>query len=145
MKKLIGLFLFVALTLPVFAETEINEAVFSLDVVDRNPAQPLSGGDVCEESGKPVVVDTESVSKIYLWSRVKNDEEQTLVHSWQQKVDGSWKEKANVGLRVGSSVSWRTWSSKTLDPYFHKGDWRVVVSPKKIPENILCTANFVVK
>lgn len=142
-KKLIPLFAML-LVVPAFSATEIREAVLAQDVVERNPDEALTGTQSCGNEADPTLVSSDSINRLYLWNRVNNDEERQLVHSWQQNVDGQWSERANVSLRVGVSAAWRTWSSKNIDPYFHKGDWRVVVSTQEALEDVLCVVHFTV-
>jgi Protein of unknown function (DUF2914) len=62
------------------------------------------------------------VGKLYAFTRVVGAEQRTRVHHrWY------WGEQlmADVELPV-QSVSWRTWSSKNIDPYW-TGTWKVEV------------------
>lgn len=142
MKKIIISLFAMMIAMPVFSATEIREAVLSEGINERNPFEPLSGTQICGNENNPASVNSAYVNKIYLWNRVNNDEQKQLIHSWQKKVAGSWNEEANINLNIGVSFGWRTWSSKNIDPHFHKGDWRVVITTEEEPENVLCVVNF---
>ena len=55
-----------------------------------------------------------------------------------------WNEIASVELQVSLSPSWRTWSSKQIDPEGYEGHWKVEITTASNLEK-LCTVEFIVK
>jgi hypothetical protein len=90
----------------------VADAAITTAVVDRQPADNLTA--VPADAGT-----------VYCWTRVNGAEgEIQIEHVWYRGDT----EMARVPLRVGAG-SWRTWSSKQIDPSW-TGDWRVdVVGP----------------
>ena len=61
------------------------------------------------------------VGKIYLWCKIQNMDGATISHVWYYKD----LEMASIDLSI-NSVSWRTYSSKTILPYW-TGNWMVKI------------------
>ncbi len=87
----------------------IAQSAVCQDVVDR---QPVGIGDVFPKE----------ISKLYCFTKVVGaSSETTITHNWYYNGDL----KASVVLPV-RSPSWRTWSSKTIDPSM-TGEWMVEI------------------
>ncbi len=87
----------------------IEKSAVCQDVVDR---QPVGAGDVFPKE----------ISKVYCFTKVVGaSSETTITHNWYYNGDL----KASVVLPV-RSPSWRTWSSKTIDPAM-TGEWMVEI------------------
>ena len=100
----------------------VQEAVFCTGIANRIPQGVGTSFD-------------KSVKKVFFFTRVTNAKKPTAVtHVWY------WKENkmAEVPLEVRSE-SWRTWSSKKIDPAW-TGSWAV----KVLDENgeVVTTKNF---
>jgi hypothetical protein len=102
----------------------VSEASICLDVVDR---QPVGAGDSFEAS----------VGKLYCFTKITGAQGLTQIsHAWYYGDT----QRAKVTLSVGSS-SWRTYSSKIIQPH-EIGDWRVdVLGPG---DEILQTLRFTI-
>ena len=91
------------------AGVTIEKSAVCQDVVDR---QPVGVGDVFPKE----------ISKVYCFTKVVGAHtETTITHNWYYNGDL----KASVVLPV-RSPSWRTWSSKTIDPSM-TGEWMVEI------------------
>jgi hypothetical protein len=90
-------------------------------VIDRMPV----------DEGNSFPVD---VGEVWCWTRVSGAEGTTIKHVWLR--DGV--EMAQVPLNVAGN-SWRTYSSKTIPPYW-SGDWRVEVRDEI--GNLLASQDF---
>jgi len=127
------------------AGQEMVDVIFARDVVNREPVDPFQPGAYCGQDARPSgsipVIDSREEKKVYLWNRLKSSGEDVLRHRWY-KDD---VEQASVELDLGESPGWRTWSSKNIDPNFHIGNWKVVVTTASDPSNIVCVAHFVVR
>jgi hypothetical protein len=123
---------------------EVVDSFFAPDVIEMNPVNPFEPGVTCENGAEPSgpmpVIDSQEVSRIFLWTRIKSSEDGVLRHSWYK--DGV--EMAVVDLELRESPEFRTWSSKNIDPNFHTGNWKVVVTAASDPSDIICTAHFLV-
>jgi hypothetical protein len=88
---------------------QIEDAVISQDVVDR---QPVGVSDVVAKEN----------AMIYCFTRVVGAVGDTSVtHNWY--YEGTLKSTVQLSVR---SSNWRTWSSKTMDPAW-TGQWMVEV------------------
>ena len=76
------------------------------------------------------------VGKIYLWCRIHNMDGATISHVWYYKDT----EMASIDLSI-NSVSWRTYSSKNILPYW-TGNWTVKI--KDSDGNVLAIIPFTV-
>lgn len=108
---------------PVSAQDVSVDIAVARAVVDRMPV----------DEGQSFPVD---VGEVWCWTRVSGAEGSTIKHVWLR--DGV--EMAEVPLNVGGS-SWRTYSSKTIPPYW-SGNWRVEVRDET--GNVLASQDFTV-
>jgi hypothetical protein len=101
---------------------EVAEAVICRDVVDR---EPIDVGDSFEVS----------VGKLYCFTKIVGAQQPIeIAHVWYYGD----VERARVNLSVGAA-SWRTWSSKTIQPH-EIGDWHVdIIGPD---DEVLETVEF---
>ena len=91
------------------ASLDVAVAAICQDVVDR---EPVDAG----------VRFAASVGTLYCFTKITGAQEATqITHVWYFGAE----ERARVDLDVNSST-WRTWSSKNVEPSW-TGDWRVVV------------------
>lgn len=151
----------------VAAEVTVNDVAFAVEVQDREPMGHLTPQASCE-NGQPAqtaettqttemaqngqngqsphsaipVFDSSTGDRVYFWTKVQSSMSGLLHHTWYQNAEQGWTEAANVSLNIGESSSYRTWSSKTIDPSMHRGEWKVEVSTDEQPGNVLCTARF---
>lgn len=90
---------------PAMAEMAVNEIVLTSGVTDREPVDKVTTFKAED-------------SRAYVFARVKNTDAPA-------KVDFVWYldnvERARVGMKIGTSERWRTWSSSNIGP----GNWRV--------------------
>ncbi len=108
---------------PVSAQDVAVDIAVAKNVIDRMP--------VDESDSFPV-----DVGEVWCWTRVSGAEGITIKHVWLR--DGV--EMAEVPLEI-SGNSWRTYSSKTIPPYW-SGDWRVEVRDEI--GNVLASQDFTV-
>lgn len=101
-----------AITLPAWAEGTIARAVFSSDVIDREPIDDL---------GKVVYVKYGDIQRVYFFTDLRDMSGSQVSHRW--KLDGDVM--AEVSFEVGGD-RWRVWSSKRLMPGFD-GTWTTEV------------------
>jgi hypothetical protein len=103
----------------------VDEMVFCTGVQDRRPV----GADTAFAS---------SVGNVYCFVRIVGGTDTSSVdHVWYY----NGKEMTGITLPV-RSASWRTWSSKKIDPAW-EGTWRVdIVSPSG---EVLKSREFVIK
>ncbi len=88
---------------------EVAVAAVCRDVIDR---EPVDAG----------ISFTASVGTLYCFTKIVGAQSHTrITHVWYHGAD----ERARVNLDVNSD-SWRTWSSKIIQPH-DVGSWRVVV------------------
>ena len=86
---------------------QLNDFVLTRDMIDREPAEPVDGFASADRRG-------------FAFARVKNPGEPTSV-SFVWTRDNH--HHATVHMNVGTSPSWRTWSSVNLQP----GLWDVQI------------------
>ena len=124
---------------------EIVDIIFARDVENREPVAPFEPGAHCGGATEPSesipVINSLEDSRVYLWNRIRSSTQDVLRHRWYK--DGV--EVTMVELDLGESSGYRTWSSKNIDPNFHRGNWRVEVTTASDPNSVLCVAHFVVK
>ncbi|MGO3346706.1 MAG: DUF2914 domain-containing protein [Marinomonas sp.] len=101
-----------AMTLPAWAEGTVARAVFSSDVIDREPIDDL---------GKVVYVKYGDIQRVYFFTDLRDMSGSQVSHRW--KLDGDVM--AEVSFEVGGD-RWRVWSSKRLMPGFD-GTWTAEV------------------
>lgn len=106
---------------PVSAQDISVDIAVARTVVDRMPV----------DEGDSFPLD---VGEVWCWTRVMGGEGTTVKHVWMR--DGV--EMAEVPLNIGSG-SWRTFSSKTIPPYWG-GKWRVEVRDEY--GNVLASQDF---
>lgn len=106
---------------PVSAQDVSVDIAVARTIMDRMPV----------DEGNSFPID---VGEVWCWTRVSGGEGTTIKHVWLR--DGV--EMAEVPLNV-SGNSWRTYSSKTIPPYW-SGDWRVEVRDEI--GNVLASRDF---
>ena len=153
------------------ADPEIIDIAFSTNIHQRNPTGVFNPPGCCTNAGdQPAsfpVVDSGIHRRVYLWNKINASDSFVLLHTWYKdgiryqvkrtytpwidkaiqfiekiKIGLGWKKIADVELNVKASKGWRTWSSKEIDPFVHKGLWKVHVSTTTDPNNIICVAYF---
>jgi hypothetical protein len=136
------------------ADLSIVDIAFATDVQQREPVAIFDPPGSCASPDSPSaqkpVIDSQQYTKVFLWTTVNAAEAATLQHTWYKAEEGSdahteWAQVASTELRVGPSHSWRTWSSKTISPDLHKGEWKVHITTTTNPDNVLCEAHFKVE
>ena len=101
-----------AMIIPAWAEGTVARALFSTDVVDREPIDDI---------GPTVKVEYGEIQRIYFFTDLRDMSGSQVIHRW--KLDG--EDQADVGFDIGGD-RWRVWSSKRLMPGFD-GKWSVDV------------------
>lgn len=94
------------------AEGEVARAVFSSDVIDREPIDNIGG---------TVKVDYNGIQKVYFFTDLRDMDGSKVIHRWL--LDG--EVMADVPFDIGGD-RWRVWSSKRLLPGF-EGTWTAQV------------------
>jgi len=88
---------------------EVNPGVLCTAIVDR----------ACDGIGSSFPAD---VGKVYAHTRILGLEDGgSVIHRWIFKSKVMVETKLNIG-----GPDWRTWSSKSIDPFW-SGDWKVEV------------------
>ena len=148
----IGIFLIVSSIFTstlVWADQDVLGVALAPAIQDRQPVNPFSPPAHCEKdkNGQDSVpiVDVSVMEKIYFWTRISSSTSGTIRHSWHQEIKGRWHNLSEVDLPISPSGSYRTWSSKTILPGIHVGNWMVVVAPSDNPDHILCISRFMVE
>lgn len=140
---------FLLYSAPVWAEYDVLEVALAHSIQDRQPFQPTTPAAFCEkdksEQSAIPVIDSSDTEKIFFWTRIAATTEGTIRHAWHQQRDDGWGMIAEVDLSIKPSSGYRIWSSKTLRPDLHIGEWMIVVSPSDQPEQILCITRFSIK
>ena len=108
----------------VTTDPEVVSFTICSDVVDRNPIDALTEVDM-------------SLGKIYTHTTISSETENTIHHVYKFGDETI----AKVTLSVGNSPSWRTWSSKYIDPIW-EGLWTVEVQSDN--GNVLASQSFAV-
>lgn len=104
---LVGAFL--AVTAPLASGITLSHAVMTSAVVDREPVDGATSFPA-------------DVGQIVCFTRIASSEETVIYHAWRH---GDTL-RAKVQLSVGKSSSWRTWSTKRINPSW-TGAWTVDV------------------
>ena len=154
-------------------ELRIVDVRLAGNVVDREPQNEFGPKEGCSIEGNPAsipVINPNSYPTVYLWTKIDSTSEFVINHTYYKdgnqfrvketitpvldrirravreiSIGLGWKRFATVELLIGLSPTWRTWSSKELDPIVHKGEWRVEVKSRGNAEAVLCTVYFVVE
>jgi hypothetical protein len=125
MLVVIGLCVLVVAAVAVAAELKVENAVICTGVKDRAP----------EGAAEKFAA---SVGKLTCFTKITGAAEGTVIkHVWfhgEEKLDA-------VELKVGAD-SWRTWSTKTIDPKL-TGAWKVEVQDAE--GKVLSTVNFTIE
>ncbi len=101
---------------------EIVSIKFTSGVSERNPVDELQ-------------VVPLSLQRIFTHTVVSSSRQDSIVHVY--KFDG--EEVARVPMKVGASPTWRTWSSKYLDPLW-VGNWTVEI--QSVDGTVLAQKSF---
>ena len=89
-------------------EPTIVQLTISSEIVDREPVDDLDTLDL--NSGR-----------FYTHTVVNTSKDTEIQHVYY--FDGN--EIARVPMEIGTSPSWRCWSSKYIDPHLWKGEWKI--------------------
>jgi hypothetical protein len=149
---LLGIGLWIGLNnAPALAQTDflVEKVVLSKEVRNRNPQGVFSPPAYCEKdkNGQAAipVVQASQTSQVVFWVKVAATTTGKLRHSWHHQTDGGWTKISEVNIPVRPSSGYRMWSTKTLRPHLHTGEWMIVVAPSNEPDRILCITRFTVK
>ena len=149
---LLSLFLLIGMVLHPgisWAQFEVLEIALAGSVQDRQPANPFSPPAYCErdKNGQAAipVIDASDVQQVYFWTKVAASTEGGIRHTWHLQTEEGWERISEVDLSIAPSAGYRTWSSKSLLPDYHLGEWMIVVSPANDPDTVLCITRFTVK
>lgn len=97
-----------AMDAPEHAGGEVNRAIFTIEIEDREPVLDVSAI-------------TEGMNEIYLFTELMEFQDQTVTHRWN--FEGNVE--SEVSFDVGGP-RWRVWSRKTI-PDDQRGEWSVDV------------------
>ena len=132
-----------------WADYEMLDVALAPSVQNREPVEAFSPSAHCEKdkngkTGKTAIptIDSSETDKVFFWTRLSSATEGKIRHAWHLQKDEGWEVIAEVDLSIRTSSSYRMWSSKTLRPDLHIGEWMIVVSPADQPERILCITRF---
>ena len=132
-----------------WAAQDVVAVALAPSIEDRQPVNPFTPPAHCEKDkngqDSVPVVDVSVMEKIFFWTRISSTTSGSIRHSWHQEIKGRWHNLSEVDLPISRSGGYRTWSSKTILPGNHVGNWMVVVAPSDDPEHILCISRFMVK
>lgn len=144
----VGLLLFPTIGLAEDA-FEVLEVALAHAVQDREPVDPFSPPAHCEKdgngSGSVPVIDASITDQVVFWTKIASSSDGTIRHVWHHEVEGHWATATEVDLSIRPSPGYRMWSSKSLFPELHVGEWMIVVSPADDPNLILCITRFQVQ
>ncbi|REG79522.1 DUF2914 domain-containing protein [Marinomonas pollencensis] len=101
-----------AIALPAWADGTVARAVFSSDVIDREPIDDI---------GNIIPVKYGDIQRVYFFTDLRGMSGSQVTHRW--KLDGDVM--ADVSFDIGGD-RWRVWSSKRLMPGFD-GTWTAEV------------------
>jgi len=138
-------------TTPALAQPDfhVEEVVLSKEVDNRNPKGIFTPPAYCEKdkNGQAAipVVQASQTSQVAFWIKVEARTTGKLRHSWHHQTDGTWTKVSEVNIPIRPSSGYRMWSTKSLHPDLHTGEWMIVIAPSKEPDRILCIARFTVK
>lgn len=135
---------------PAWADQEVLAVALAPAIENREPVTPFLPSAHCEKDknsqGAVPVINASVTEKVYFWTRISSPKKGgTIRHSWHQEVKGRWHNLSEVDLKISPSFSYRTWSSKTILPQGHAGNWMIVVAPSDDPDHILCISRFTVE
>ena len=105
------------------AEPVIVKLTLSTEVVDREPVDDLD------------IVDLHS-GRFFSHTVVNSSSDSDIQHVYY--FDDN--EIARVPMKIGTSPSWRCWSSKNIDPNLWEGEWRIDIESNN--GTILATKSF---
>ncbi|GAA0827828.1 hypothetical protein GCM10009112_07480 [Marinomonas arenicola] len=100
------------IAVPAWAEGTVARAVFSNDVIDREPIDDI---------GQVVYVKYGEIQRVYFFTDLRGMAGSQVTHRW--KLDGDVM--ADISFDIGGD-RWRVWSSKRLMPGFD-GTWTAEV------------------
>jgi hypothetical protein len=125
MNKIIAFLLFFLMqsAMAVWPHKNISQAVFSKDIVDRQPIEIITEAN-------------DSLGKIYFFTNVRNLAGNKITHRWIYKD----KVKAEISFNIKGN-RWRVWSSKNI---WHTwtGKWVVEVLDQQGQILLVKTINF---
>ena len=131
---------------PAWADYEMLDVALAPSVQNREPIESFSPSAHCEKdkNGKTAIptIDSSETNQVFFWTRLSSSTDGKIRHAWHLQKDEGWQVIAEVDLSIRASSSYRMWSSKTLRPDLHIGEWMIVVSPADQPEQILCISRF---
>lgn len=136
---------------PLLAQADflVKTVVLSKDVKKRTPQGIFLPPAYCEKdkNGQAAIpeVQTSKTSHVIFWTKIEATSTGKIRHSWHHKTDGTWTKISEVDIPIQPSPGYRMWSSKSLNPDLHIGEWMIVVAPSKEPDRIICIARFTVK
>ena len=134
------------LSTPALADYEMLEVALASSIQNREPIEPFSPSAHCEKDkdGKTAIptIDSSETDRVFFWTRLSSSTAGKIRHTWHLQKDEGWQVIAEVDLSIRASSSYRMWSSKSLRPDLHIGEWMIVVSPTVQPERILCITRF---
>ena len=149
---LLGSAIFLAILLAPLSswgESELLEITLARNIENRNPIQPHLPMVSCEKhrnhDAHLPIINAATDYKIVFWNRIMANSPSTLHHTWHKKTSDGWENIARVPLKIRKSSSFRTWSTKTILPRLHIGEWMIVVSVDNDPQDVLCIVRFIVK
>ena len=134
---------------PCLGKPELLEISLARNIENRNPTKPHSPFVSCEKDRNHdahlPIINASIDDKIVFWNRVMAKSPTIFHHTWHKKNSDRWKKIAHVSLKIRKSSSFRTWSTKTILPRLHIGEWMIVVSVNNDPQDVLCIVRFIVK
>ncbi|MEC9005511.1 MAG: DUF2914 domain-containing protein [Nitrospirota bacterium] len=143
------IFTILVITSLCWAEPELLEIALARNIKNRNPISPHSPIVSCEKNRNHdahlPIINASTDDKVVFWNRVMAKSPATFHHIWHKKTSDGWKNIAHVSLKVRKSSSFRTWSTKTIYPGLHIGEWMIVVSVDNDLKNVLCIVRFIIK
>ena len=114
--------LLISTTLKAETSEFVKRAIVTSAIENREPVDELSNV-------------SSDIGKVYFFTEVVNKANTHVTHRWL--LNG--RLEAEVVLKIGSA-RWRTYSSKTLIPAIHSGNWQVEAIDEQ--NNLLATAVF---
>ena len=170
---IVGSLLMITSTAATEQSLRLIAVVLAPAIEKRNPVGAFGPGVSCRNNRPPdseITTIDSSTRKIFLWTKIAALDAYIIQHRYYMEgYEGAVTIRpteysperrlrfiaslkaglrilvANVGLAVRPSPSWRTWSSKEIDPNIHKGQWRVEVVSTHEGDNSLCTVYFNVR
>ena len=134
---------------PCWAGPKLLEIALARNVKNRNPVKPHFPVISCEKDRNHNVdlpiINAITDGQIVFWNRIITKSPATFHHTWHKNTSSGWKHMAHISLKVNKSSSFRTWSTKTILPHLHIGEWMIVVSEDNDLQDVLCIVRFIVK